>query len=154
MAATLNEQNAGSKSVEKLDVLVIGAGFSGVYQLDRLRELGFRVKIFEAGAGLGGIWHWNCYPGARVDTHCPIYQYSREDLWKDWDWSERFPGYAEMRAYFEHVDRKLDISKDVHFNTRVTGARFDDDDRQWIVSTDGTVGAHAKVLGDLYRIWF
>ena len=80
-----------SKAVEELDVLVVGAGFAGLYQLDRLRKLGFTVRVFEAGADIGGIWYWNCYPGARVDTHGPIYQYSREDLWREWDYSELFP---------------------------------------------------------------
>ncbi len=76
---------------KSFDVVVVGAGFSGVYQLYRLRDEGFNVHLIEAGAGLGGIWHWNCYPGARVDTHCQIYQFSRPDLWEEWSWSERFP---------------------------------------------------------------
>jgi len=95
---------SSSDTANHHEIIIIGAGFSGVYQLYRLRDLGFRVHLVEAGAGLGGIWHWNCYPGARVDTHCDIYQFSREDLWRDWTWSERFPGWAEMRRYFDYVD--------------------------------------------------
>jgi len=117
------------------DVIVIGAGFSGVYQLFRLRDLGFRVHLVDAGAGLGGIWHWNCYPGARVDTHCQIYQFSREDLWRDWEWSERFPGWEEMRRYFDYVDAKLDLSRDVSLHTRVNRASFDEASRQWLLET-------------------
>jgi len=118
------------------EIVIIGAGFSGVYQLYRLRDLGFRVHLVEAGAGLGGIWHWNCYPGARVDTHCDIYQFSREDLWRDWTWSERFPGWAEMRRYFDYVDEKLGLSRDVSFNTRVEQAEFDEANQRWQLSTN------------------
>lgn len=131
--------NATTNAVEELDVLVIGAGFAGIYQLDRLRDLGYSVKIFEAGAQLGGIWYWNCYPGARVDSEGAIYQFSYKDLWKDWEYSERYPAWDEVREYFTYLDRKLDISKDVRFNTRVTEAEFDTARDQWVVrASDGT----------------
>src|SRR6266567_7456924 len=76
-----DERNAarkddGRKAVEELDVLVVGAGFAGLYQLDHLRRLGYNVKVFEAGSDIGGVWYWNCYPGARVDTYGPLYQFS------------------------------------------------------------------------------
>jgi cyclohexanone monooxygenase len=125
--------------VEELDVLVIGAGFAGIYQLDRLRGLGHSVKVLEAGPELGGIWYWNCYPGARVDTEGPIYQFSRDDLWRDWEYTELYPDWNEVRDYFAYLDRKLDISKDVRFNTRVTAAHFHSDHNQWVVrASDGT----------------
>jgi cation diffusion facilitator CzcD-associated flavoprotein CzcO len=127
------------------EIIIIGAGFSGVYQLYRLREEGFNVRLLEAGAGIGGIWHWNCYPGARVDTHCQIYQFSKKELWNDWSWSERFPGWEEMRRYFDYVDEKLDLSKDVELNTRVTGAKFDETANEWSIETD---------KGTLYRSKF
>jgi cyclohexanone monooxygenase len=126
---------ASAQTSRHYEIVIIGAGFSGVYQLYRLREQGFRVHLVEAGAGLGGIWHWNCYPGARVDTHCDIYQFSREDLWRDWNWSERFPGWEEMRRYFDHVDRKLGLSRDVSLNTRVERAEFDEATGRWCLST-------------------
>ncbi|MEM7541874.1 MAG: NAD(P)/FAD-dependent oxidoreductase [Pseudomonadota bacterium] len=122
--------------LRQFEVVIVGAGFSGVYQLIRLREEGFNVHLIEAGAGLGGIWHWNCYPGARVDTHCDIYQFSRPDLWESWEWSERFPGWAEMRAYFDHVDAHYDLKKDASLNTRVTAARFSDSTNRWRLETD------------------
>jgi cyclohexanone monooxygenase len=118
---------------EELDVLVVGAGFAGLYQLDRLRALGHRVKVFEAGSEIGGIWYWNCYPGARVDTWAPLYQFSRETLWRDWNFSEMYPGWAEVREYFRHVDKKLELSKDIRFDTRVLGGEFDEDQCQWVV---------------------
>jgi len=98
---------------------VIGGGFAGIYQLDRLRSLGHSVKVFEAGERLGGIWYWNCYPGARVDTEGPLYQFAYKDLWKNWEWRQLYPGWSEVREYFAYVDRTLDISKDVRFNARV-----------------------------------
>lgn len=120
---------------EELDVLVIGAGFAGIYQLDRLRDLGHSVKIYEAGSRLGGIWYWNCYPGARVDTEGPIYQFAYKDIWKDWEYSERYPAWNEVRDYFDHLDRTLDLARDIRFDTRVTGADFDTDRDQWVVRT-------------------
>jgi cyclohexanone monooxygenase len=117
----------------ELDVLVVGAGFAGLYQLDRLRELGHSVTVFEAGSDIGGIWYWNCYPGARVDTWAPLYQFSREDLWRDWNFGELYPGWEEVRRYFHYVDAKLDLSKDIRFDTRVTGAEFDETDHRWLV---------------------
>jgi len=119
-----------------LDALVVGAGFNGLYQLHRLREHGFAVRLVEAGTGLGGVWHSNCYPGARVDSHVPNYEYSIESVWRDWNWTERFPGRDELCRYFEHVDRVLDLSPDIHLGTRVTSARFDEQTRRWTVRTD------------------
>lgn len=132
--------------VEKLDVLVVGAGFSGLYQLDRLRESGLDVKIYEAAPELGGVWYWNCYPGARCDTHGPLYQFSRPDLWKDWDFDELYPSWDKIREYFRYVDEKLDFSRDIRFNTRVCGAEFDETTRRWVVRTDCGRVAHARFL--------
>ncbi|MEZ5557771.1 MAG: NAD(P)/FAD-dependent oxidoreductase [Pseudomonadales bacterium] len=121
-----------------LDALILGAGFSGLYQLYQLRRHGFRVQLFEAGADLGGVWHWNCYPGARVDSHVPNYEYGIEAVWRDWCWTERFPSWQELRRYFHHVDRTLDLSRDIRFGTRVTRAVFDADRELWrICSADG-----------------
>jgi cyclohexanone monooxygenase len=118
---------------EELDVLVVGAGFGGLYQLDRLRTLGFSVKVYEAGSDIGGVWYWNCYPGARVDTYAPLYQFSREELWREWNWSELYPGREELRRYFHHVGETLGLHEDIRLNTRVVGAEFDEERRQWVV---------------------
>ena len=80
MNATRLAKTANGKAVEESDVLVVGAGFAGLYQLDHLRRLGYNVKVFEAGSNIGGVWYWNCYPGARVDTYGPLYQFSSEEL--------------------------------------------------------------------------
>lgn len=137
-----------TQAAEAFDVLVVGAGFTGLYQLHRLRQLGFSVRLLEAGADLGGIWYWNCYPGARVDTHVPMYEFSGEDLWRDWTWTERFPAWDELRRYFRYVDQKLDLSRDIRFNTRVEGAEFDEGGQQWTVRTQdgGAVRAQFLVL--------
>ena len=118
------------------DVIVVGAGFSGLYQLRRLRERGFSVVLLEAGSDIGGTWNWNRYPGARVDLHGPIYQFTDEELWGDWDYSQMFPDHTELRAYFDYIDSKLDLRKDCRFNTKVTGSRFDSSTDSWTVETE------------------
>jgi cation diffusion facilitator CzcD-associated flavoprotein CzcO len=139
MGAPLSEEMATGKA-EELDVFVVGAGFAGLYQLNRLRKLGYNVKVFESGSDIGGIWYWNCYPGARVDTYGPLYQFSSEELWRDWNYEELYPSWKELRAYFHHVDSKLGLSRDVRFNTRVTAADFDTARDQWVVrASDGSV---------------
>lgn len=139
------EVNAAAQG-ERLDALIIGAGFHGLYQLYRLRQQGFRVRVLEAGADLGGIWYWNCYPGARVDSHVPNYEYSLETLWQDWNWSERFPSWEELRRYFHYVDDKLDLSRDVSLRTRVEAARFDPAQDEWLVDSDDGRRTRARFL--------
>lgn len=119
---------------QTIDALILGAGFSGCYQLYRLRQQGFNVLLVDGAESLGGIWYWNCYPGARVDSDIPNYEYSIEEVWRDWYWSERFPGWEELRRYFLHVDSKLQLSKDIRFNTWIDRAEFDDEKQLWHVS--------------------
>jgi cyclohexanone monooxygenase len=131
-----------SGEIEDLDVIIVGAGFAGLYLLDRLRSMGMAVQVFEAGGGLGGVWYWNCYPGARVDSSGPIYQYSRDDLWRKWQFSELYPSWQEIRAYFHYVDEKLGLSRDIRFNRRVNEAEFEPARNRWIVrSNDGSVAS-------------
>ncbi|WIV52910.1 flavin-containing monooxygenase [Amycolatopsis nalaikhensis] len=141
------DARSGDKQSDVLDVLVVGGGFSGLYQLDRLRDLGFDVKVWDAAGGLGGIWWWNCYPGARTDTVGHIYQFSHKGLWKDYDFGERYPDFAGVRDYFEYVDRKLNLTKDVEFNTTAAQAQWDEDRREWTVfSSDGKAQKARTVL--------
>jgi cation diffusion facilitator CzcD-associated flavoprotein CzcO len=129
-----------SAKTEELDVVIVGAGFAGIYLLDRLRSTGMSVQVFEAGNGPGGVWYWNCYPGARVDSPGPMYQFSRDELWRDWQFSELYPSWQEIREYFRYVDEKLDLSRDIRFNRRVNGAEFDPARNRWTVrSSDGSV---------------
>ncbi|KAK8194187.1 hypothetical protein M8818_007375 [Zalaria obscura] len=127
------------------DVIIVGAGFGGVYLLHKLRdELGLKCKVYEAAGGLGGVWHWNCYPGARVDTPVPIYEYSIEKVWKDWTWTEKYPSWQELRRYFDHVEKVLDVKKDIAFNTRVVAAEFDMKTHRWVLKTEDGRIARAK----------
>jgi len=123
----------GELSVEDLDVVIVGAGFAGCYLLYKLRKRGFKAKIIEAGSGLGGIWHWNAYPGARVDSQYPIYAYSLPEVYEDWNWSSHYPDHKELRRYFMHVDEKLHIEKDTIFDTKVVSAEFDQNEDIWTV---------------------
>ncbi|OCK78384.1 FAD/NAD(P)-binding domain-containing protein [Lepidopterella palustris CBS 459.81] len=116
-----------------LDVLIVGAGFAGCYLLYQLRKRNFAVKVVEAGSDLGGVWHWNSYPGARVDSQYPIYAYSLPEVYTDWTWTQQYPDSAELRAYFAHVEKKLDLKKDVILNTVVTAAEFNTDTNKWTV---------------------
>jgi cation diffusion facilitator CzcD-associated flavoprotein CzcO len=138
-----------SAETEELDVILVGAGFAGLYLLDSLRDMGMCVQLFEAGDAPGGVWYWNCYPGARVDSPGPMYQFSREDLWRDWSFSQLYPSWQEIRAYFHYVDDKLGLSRDIRFNRRVTEAEFDQARNLWTVhSNDGSISkARYFVLG-------
>lgn len=121
-----------------LDVLIIGGGFSGLYALDRLRDLGFDVKVWDSAGGLGGIWWWNCYPGARTDSTGQIYQYSHKGLWKNHDFKELYPNWEGVRDYFEFVDSQLDLTRDVEFDTFAESCTWDESSRQWTArASDG-----------------
>lgn len=108
-----------------VDVLIVGGGFGGVYALWKMRQLGLKTKLVEAGSEFGGTWHWNSYPGARVDSEVPYYALSIPEVWKTWNWSERFPGHVELKQYFRHVDKVLDLNKDALFNRIVVGVKYD-----------------------------
>src|SRR5437870_4745728 len=129
---------------EAFDAVVVGAGFSGLYQLYRLRERGFRVRLFEAGSAPGGVWQQNCYPGARVDSHVPNYELSIEAVWRDWVWTERFPGWEELQRYFRHVVDVLDLAPDIRFETRVMSARFDEARDVWVMTTSASQTVRAR----------
>lgn len=92
-----------------LDVLIVGAGFGGCYALHKFRKQALKTHVFEAGTAIGGVWHWNRYPGARVDSEIPYYQFTLPEVWRTWNWSQRFPGHEELREYFKHVDQVLDL---------------------------------------------
>ncbi|KAJ5179930.1 hypothetical protein N7492_003140 [Penicillium capsulatum] len=128
------------------DAIVIGGGFGGCNSLYRLRQLGLSVKLIETGGGFGGVWWWNRYPGARVDTEMPIYQFHIPAVWKEWNWSERFPGDDEIRRYFRHIDSVLELSKDTFFHTTVTSATYDAGTRRWVVQTNTGLTATCKYL--------
>ncbi|GAA2865655.1 NAD(P)/FAD-dependent oxidoreductase [Pseudonocardia halophobica] len=119
------------------DVIVIGAGFSGMYQLKRLREAGFDVRVIEAGDDVGGTWYWNRYPGARCDIESVEYSYSFDpELEQEWDWSERYAAQPELLDYARHVADRYDLRREIEFNRRVRSAVWDEDATRWTVTTD------------------
>jgi cyclohexanone monooxygenase len=119
------------------DVVIVGAGFAGLYQLHRLRVLGMTAKVIEAGSGVGGTWYWNRYPGARCDVESMQYSYAfSEELQQEWQWPELFSGQPDILKYANHVTDKLDLRRDILFDTRVTGTRFDETTSQWSINTN------------------
>jgi len=119
-----------------VDVVIIGAGFAGLYALYLLRQRGFRTAAFESGTSVGGTWYWNRYPGARCDVESLDYQYMfSQELIDEWTWSERFATQPEILAYAEWVAERLDLRRDITFNTRISGAQYDETSTTWKVST-------------------
>jgi cation diffusion facilitator CzcD-associated flavoprotein CzcO len=130
------------------DAVVIGAGFSGLYMLKSLRDkLGLKVKVFEAGTTVGGTWYWNRYPGARCDSDSYIYGFTWDkQLLQEWEWSERYPEQPEILRYLEHVAKRHDLKRDIQFQTKVTGAEFDEADNLWRVHSDKGETVSARYL--------
>ncbi|TDU30936.1 acetone monooxygenase [Panacagrimonas perspica] len=127
-----------SQGANRYDAIVIGAGVAGLYQLYRLRNLGLKVRILESGTGVGGTWYWNRYPGARFDSQAYIYQYwFSEELYKEWNPSERFPAQPETEKWLNFVADRCDLRKDIQFSTHVTKAQFDERTQRWKIDTTG-----------------
>jgi cation diffusion facilitator CzcD-associated flavoprotein CzcO len=126
-----------SKSELKYDVIVVGAGFGGLYALHRFRKQGLRVTVIEAASDLGGTWYWNRYPGARCDVPSIEYSYGfSEELQTDWNWTEVMAGQPEILRYANHVAERFDLRRDIRFDTRVRSAEFDESQRSWRIETD------------------
>jgi len=138
MAQTTPIRAQGAESTQ-LDALVIGAGFAGLYQLYRMRELGLNARAFETGSGVGGTWYWNRYPGARYDSTVEVYQYwISKALYRAWQPSERFPGQPESERWLNFVADHLDLKKDIQFNTRIQSATWREEDGGWdVMAADG-----------------
>lgn len=119
------------------DVIIIGAGVAGLYQLHRIRELGLKVRAFEAGSGVGGTWYWNRYPGARFDSESWTYGYSfSKELMDEWDWKENFSSQPENERYLNFVADKFNLREDIQFNTTVVSTFFDDKEHCWTAKLD------------------
>src|SRR5579863_9205302 len=138
---------AESSREQAFDVVVVGAGFAGMYMLHRLGKLGFSVRVFEQGSDVGGTWYWNRYPGARCDVESMQYSYSFSDeLQQEWDWSERYAPQPEILKYARHVADRFDLRGDIRFNTRVEQAAFDENSNSWAVTTSGGNTMTAKYV--------
>ena len=131
----------------EIDAVVVGAGFSGLYMLHRLRTLGFNARIIEAAEGVGGTWYWNRYPGASCDSESHYYCYSFSDeVRKEWKWSCRYPAQPEILDYLNFVADRLDLKKDIEFGTRVTAGNFDEETHSWVIETDRGETVRARFL--------
>ena len=138
----------GKAEPRELDALIVGAGFSGLYMLYRMRDLmGLNVQLYERGDGVGGTWYWNRYPGARCDAESLYYSYSfSEELDQEWVWSSKYPDHAEIKRYLDHVADRFDLHRNITFATCVTEASFDDASNRWHVGTDTGERASAQFL--------
>ena len=120
-----------------VDVVVVGAGCSGLYLLYRLRKAGFSTRVFERGGDVGGTWYWNRYPGARCDVESLQYSYSfDEQLQQDWHWPEKFSAQPDILAYANHVADRFNLKKDIEFNVEVKASRFDENLKTWKITTN------------------
>jgi cyclohexanone monooxygenase len=141
--------NGHAANAETYDVVVVGAGFAGMYMLHRLRGQGLSVRVYEQGGDVGGTWYWNRYPGARCDVESMQYSYSfSNELQQEWDWSERYAPQPEILRYANHVADRFKLRPDIQLDTRVDRAAFDESANTWSVTTsDGkTVTAKYVVL--------
>ncbi len=134
-------------AVREYDAIIVGAGISGLYQLHRLRELGLRVLVLEAGTGVGGTWYWNRYPGARFDSESYSYAYSfSQEVLQEWDWSEHFSGQPETLRYINFVADKFDLRKDIQFRSRVRTAHYQEAARAWDIGLEDGSQFRARFL--------
>ena len=148
MSARVDHRHETAVSAHSLDAVIIGAGFSGLYQLHQLRDrLGLSVIVLEAGDDVGGTWYWNRYPGARCDSESYSYSYSFDnDLEQEWNWSERYPQAEEIRAYLGHVADRFELRGDIRLNSRVNAASFDEATHTWTVRTEDGSAFTARFL--------
>jgi cyclohexanone monooxygenase len=141
----MSNQDPKPKHSGVFDAVIVGAGFAGMYMLHRLRGMGFSVRVFEAGSGVGGTWYWNRYPGARCDVESMQYSYQfSEDLQQEWVWSERYAPQPEILRYANYVADRFDLRRDIQFDTRVHSAIFDEADDRWVLD----VGDGKRVIAN------
>src|SRR5881227_3448306 len=133
---TFSSDSTASLSDGDVEVLVVGAGITGIYQLYRAREAGFSALLLEAGGGVGGTWYWNRYPGARFDSESYTYGYAfSEELLQEWDWKEHYSGQPENERYLNYVADKFDLRRDIQLNARVASAVYDERTNCWQIHT-------------------
>ena len=148
MTTRHTETDGGAAGETDYDVVVVGAGFAGLYLLHRMRdELGLSIKVIEKADDVGGTWYWNRYPGARCDSESHVYCYSfDEDILEEWQWSQRYPEQPEVLEYLRFVTDRLDLRPDIDFGTEVTAASFDEEAGRWRIQTDDGSRVTAQFL--------
>ncbi len=126
-----------SSATQTIDALIVGAGFSGLYMLHKLRAMGIGAQVVEAGSDVGGTWYWNRYPGARVDIQSLEYSFGfDEDMEREWRWSERYAPQPELLRYADHVATRFDLKRDIKFNTRITSAHWQEGTSHWLTRSE------------------
>ena len=145
MSASRPQPSATAKQV---DAVVIGAGFSGMYMLHKLRDqLGLSVQVIERAAEVGGTWYWNRYPGARCDSESYIYCFSfNDDLLQEWEWSGKYPEQPEILRYLNFVADRLDLRRNIAFDTSVESAHYNEANNSWTVTTSDGEHFQAQYL--------
>src|SRR5258708_34394317 len=147
MSALPSMSGRHAAGAETYDVVVVGAGFAGMYMSHRLRGQGLKVRVYEQGGDVGGTWYWNRYPGARCDVESMQYSYSFSDeLQQEWNWSERYAPQSEILKYANHVADRFKLRPDIQLDTRVDRAVFDDGANDWSVTTSDGNTASAKYV--------
>src|SRR5262245_29739832 len=143
----MSAQPSAAAKTESYDVVVVGAGFAGMYMLYRLRGLGFSARVYEQGSGVGGTWYWNRYPGARCDVESMQYSYSFSDeLQQESYWSKRYASQPEILRYANHVADRFNLRPDIQFNTTFNACAFDEDTGVWSVTTSERKTVTAKLV--------
>ncbi|MFP5462046.1 MAG: flavin-containing monooxygenase, partial [Gammaproteobacteria bacterium] len=141
------QPRTGASPAPDFDVVIIGAGMSGLYQLHRVLELGLSVQVIEDGEDVGGTWYWNRYPGARFDSESYTYGYSfSPELLQDWSWSEHFAPQPETLRYVNHVADRFDLRRHIRFGRRVTTAAWDEASSSWQLILDDGSRSSARFL--------
>jgi cyclohexanone monooxygenase len=144
---------AQARERAEIDVVVVGAGFSGLYLLHRLRGQGMSCAVFERGDGVGGTWYWNRYPGARCDVESPYYSYSfSPELEQEWEWTERYPAQPEILRYLNHVADRFDLRRDIELDTEVVSAAYDEAGRRWDVTVRSTADGSQRSVRAKYCV--
>lgn len=147
MSAAMDASQPASHAVREVDAVIVGAGFSGMYMLHKLREQGLSAIVFEAGTDVGGTWYWNRYPGARVDVESLSYSYSfSPEMEQDYQWTERYPTQPEILKYARFVADRFDLRRDIEFRTRVTSAIYDETAERWLVRTEYAEAVSARFV--------
>jgi cation diffusion facilitator CzcD-associated flavoprotein CzcO len=140
----MSNQHSKLEQPGPFDAVIVGAGFAGMYMLHRLRGMGFSVRVFEAGSGVGGTWYWNRYPGARCDVESMQYSYQfSEELQQEWVWSERYAPQPEILRYANHVADRFELRRDIQFDTPVHSAIFDEAENRWVLEVGNSERAAA-----------
>jgi cation diffusion facilitator CzcD-associated flavoprotein CzcO len=138
---------SSGQSAAQVDVVVIGAGVLGIYQLYRAVQAGYSALMLEAGGGVGGTWYWNRYPGCRFDSESYTYGYLfSAQLWQEWSWSEEFAAQPETERYLNYVVDKFDLRRHIRLDSKVTSAVWDEDSASWATRTSGGFEVRSRFL--------